>query len=76
MLKVKLNSKSSIEFDPRSTFSREAGERAGMEAKLTMLEETNLKQRVLLDEKERIIDEQKKVIEHLTREMSALKNSL
>ena len=47
-----------------------------MEAKLTMLEETNLKQRVLLDEKERIIDEQKKVIEHLTREMSALKNSL
>ena len=52
----------------RSTFSREAGERAEMEAKLSILEETNARQRALLEEKDRII-------ERLTREMSAMKKS-
>ena len=52
----------------RSTFSREAGERAEMESKLSILEETNARQRALLEEKDRII-------ERLTREMSAMKKS-
>ena len=47
-----------------------------MEAKLTMLEETNLKQRVLLDEKERIIDEQRQVIERLTRAMEGTQTNV
>ena len=59
----------------RCTFSREAGERAEMEAKVSILEEANARQRALLDERERIIEEQREVIGRLTRQMSAMKKS-
>ena len=59
----------------RSTFSREAGERAEMGARLAALEEANARQGALLEEKDRIIEENRRVIERLTREMSAMKKS-
>ena len=59
----------------RSTFSREAGERAEMEAKVSILEETNVRQRALLEERGRIMKEQREVIERLKREISAMKKS-
>ena len=46
-----------------------------MEAKVSILEEVNARQRALLDERELIIEQQREVIGRLTRQVSAMKKS-